>query len=130
MLGLTDLGEGKFRWIGGYHVISSNSIIMNTRPIDYIKNNNPSLLKPYEFVILLHEYIHTLGIINEQECRDLTHEICLKLFGFNHLVSKMAKDMGQFLPYIQNAKYGWEPPRDLKVYYIRGFDRSSTSYIV
>lgn len=72
MLALTDLGAGKFRWIGGYHVVSSNSIILNTRPIEFIKKKNPSLLKPYEFVILLHEYIHTLGIINEQECRDLT----------------------------------------------------------
>ncbi|TFG18677.1 MAG: hypothetical protein EU530_08510 [Promethearchaeota archaeon] len=130
MLGLADLGAGKYQWIGGYHVLSSNSIIMNSRPLDYIKQNNPSLLKPYEYVILLHEYLHTLGIINEQECRDVTHEICLELFGFNHLVTNMAKDMTQFLPYIQTAEYGWEPPQDLNVYYIRGFDRSSTSYII
>ena len=43
---------------------------------------------------------------------------------------KMAKDISQFFPYIQTAEYGWEPPQDLKVYYIRGFDRSSASYIV
>ena len=130
MLGLADLGAGKYKWIGGYHVLSSNSIIMNSRPIDFIKSNNPGLLKPYEFVILLHEYIHTLGIIDERECRDLTHEICLDIFGFNHVVTKMAKDISQFLPYIQTAEYGWEPPQDLNVYYIRGFDRSSASYIV
>ena len=40
MLGLADLGEGKHRWIGGYHVIATNGIIMNSRPIEYIKKNN------------------------------------------------------------------------------------------
>ena len=130
MLGLTDLGAGKYQWIGGYHIVSSNSIIMNSRPIDYIKKNNSSLLNSYEFVILLHEYIHTLGIINEQQCRDIVIDISVDLFGFDHLITKMSKDMSQFLPYIQTAKYGWEPPQDLNVYYVRGFDRSSSSYIV
>ncbi len=130
MLGLADLGVGKFQWIGGYHVMTSNSIIMNSRPIEYIRTHNESLLKPYEFVILLHEYLHTLGIINEKQCRKITFEISLKLFGSEHLVTKMANDIRQFLPYIQTAKYGWEPPKDLNVYYIRGFDNSSASYIV
>ena len=130
MLGLADLGEGGHKWIGGYHIISSNAIVMNSRPIDYIKKNNPELLKAYEFVILLHEYIHTLGIVNEQQCREITHEICLELFGFNHLVTKMAKDISQFLPYIQTVEYGWTPPQDPAIYYVRGFDQSSASYIV
>jgi hypothetical protein len=130
MLGLADLGAGKYRWIGGYHVLLSNSIIMNSRPIDYIKEHNPPLLNPYEYVILLHEYLHTLGIVNEQECRRVTYEICIAKFRQDHLVSKMAKDMSHFLPYIQMAEYGWEPPQDLNVYYVRGFDRSSSSYIV
>ncbi|MBN2155344.1 MAG: hypothetical protein JW776_04830 [Candidatus Lokiarchaeota archaeon] len=130
MLGLADLGAGRHQWIGGYHVISSNGIIMNSRPIEYIKQHNPSLLKPYEFVILLHEYIHSLGIVDEGKCREMTYEICIKSFGIDHLVTKMGRDMAQFLPYIQTASYGWEPSTDPAIYYVRGFDRSSTSYIV
>jgi hypothetical protein len=130
MLGLADLGAGKNQWIGGYHVLSTNSIIMNSRPIDHIKKNNSLLLKPYEFVILLHEYIHSLGIINEQKCRDVVLDICMELFGLDHLVTKMAKDISQFLPYIQTAEYGWEPPNDPYVHYVRGFDRSSAPYFV
>jgi len=129
MLGLTDLGAGKYQWIGGYHVISTNGIIMNSRPIAYITQHNPSLLKPYEFVILLHEYIHSLGILDESKCREMTHEICLELFGFDHFTTKMARDMSQFLPFIQTVEYGWEPSNDPNVYYVRGFDRSSVSYI-
>jgi hypothetical protein len=129
MLGLADLGEGGHSWIGGYHVISSNAIVMNSRPIEYIKKHNPELLKAYEFVILLHEYIHTLGIVNERQCRKLTYEICEELFGISHLVTEMAKDISRFLPYLQTVKYGWTPPKDLAIYYVRGFDRSSASYI-
>jgi hypothetical protein len=40
MLGLADLGEGANAWIGGYHVISSNAIIMNSRPMKYIEQNH------------------------------------------------------------------------------------------
>lgn len=130
MLGLADLGAGKHQWIGGYHVITSNGIIMNSRPIEHIKEFNSELLKPYEFVILTHEYIHTLGIIDESKCREMTYDVSLELFGYDHLVTKMAKNMAQFLPYIQTAEYGWMPPQDPNIYYVRGFDRSSASYIV
>ena len=76
MLGLADLGGGANAWIGGYHIISSNAIIMNSRPLDYVKKHHPEMYKPYVFVILTHEYIHTLGVIDEKRCRELTYKLC------------------------------------------------------
>jgi len=63
MLALADLGEGENFWIGGYHIMTSNAIVMNTRSLDYITENHPNLLKYYTFEILMHEYLHTLGIM-------------------------------------------------------------------
>ena len=84
MLGLADLGEGANAWIGGYHVVSSNAIIMNSRPLNYVEEHHPEYYKPYAFSILLHEYIHTLGVLDEAETRGRTLEVSEKTFG-NHL---------------------------------------------
>lgn len=129
MLGLADLGEGAEAWIGGYHVVSSNAIIMNSRPLDYIQRDSPHLYKAYVFFILLHEYIHTLGVIDERMCRVKTYEIAERLFG-DHLIVEMAKDIRKFLPYLKQVAYGWSPPRDPDVHFVQGFDRSSASYFV
>jgi hypothetical protein len=129
MLGLADLGEGANAWIGGYHVISSNAIVMNSRPLKYVESNHPELYKPYAFVILLHEYIHSLGVTNERQCRTITYQIVKELFQ-NHVVTEMAADISKFLPKLRQVKYGWHPGIDSNIYYVRNFDRSSASYVI
>lgn len=126
-LGLADLGEGVYGWIGGYHIISSNSIIMNLRPLERIKEYKPELYKSYVFMVLTHEYIHSLGVINESKCRELTLCVTETLFG-HHLVTDMARDIRRFIPQFRAAKYGWVPPQDPKIYYVENFDRSSMTY--
>ena len=129
MLALADLGEGENFWIGGYHIMTSNAIVMNTRSLDYITENNPNLLKYYTFEILMHEYLHTLGIMDEKLCRMQALEIAEQLFGTTHLVTQLARDIKKFLPYIRRAEPGFSPPRNTNLKYVRGFDRSSVSYI-
>jgi hypothetical protein len=129
MLGLADLGEGANAWIGGYHVVASNAIIMNSRPLDYIKEHHPEYYKPYVFTILLHEYIHTLGVLDEEETRGRTLDVAEKTFG-THLVVEFARDIAKFIPYIQQVQYGWHPSQDPSIYYVMGFDKSSISYYI
>jgi hypothetical protein len=129
MLGLADLGEGAYAWIGGYHVLASNAIVMNRRPMDYVKEHHPKLFKPYVFMILLHEYIHTLGFHNEAICREKTIQVTRAIFGDN-IIAMMAKDMSRFLPYLRQMKWGWHPPEDQSIYYLVGFDESSVEYII
>lgn len=126
MLGLADLGGGANQWIGGYHIIASNAIIMNSRPLKYVEDHHPELYKSYAFLILLHEYIHTLGVIDENETRQRTLEAVQKTFG-QHLITELAFDIGKFLPYFQQVQYGWRPSEDPSIYYLMGFDRSSTA---
>ena len=126
MLGLADLGEGENYWIGGFHVLSSNAIVMNTRSLNFIREKHPRLYKPYVFEVMMHEYLHTLGLINEKQCREQASVIAKQLFGYSHLVTELARDISKFLPFIKRANYGWSPPRDSTIKYLRGFDRSST----
>jgi len=128
MLGLADLGGGGAAWIGGYHVVASNAIILNSRPLQYLYALHPELYKPYIFVVLLHEYLHTLGSLDERECQEETHRVASSLFG-SHVVSQMARDISKFLPYFQFTQYGWMPPNDPSVKILVGFDRSSVTYI-
>lgn len=127
MLGLADLGEGENYWIGGFHVLSSNAIVMNTRSLNYIWEKHAQLYKPYVFEVMMHEYLHTLGLVDEKLCREQAEVITDQLFGYSHLVTELARDISKFLPFIKRANYGFSPPRDSKIEYLKGFDRSSTS---
>jgi hypothetical protein len=65
MLGLSNLGGGPEGFVGAYYPVATNIIVMNTMPLDRIRQTDPSLYKPYVFHILLHEYIHTLGVMTK-----------------------------------------------------------------
>lgn len=127
-LGLADLGEGAHGWIGGYHILSSNAIIMNRRPLYRIEDSKPNLYKPYAMMLLTHEYIHSLGIISELQCRKMTLHVLESLFGRSHLATEMARDIKKFLPEFRTVRYGWVPPQDPDIIYVTNFDRSSMTY--
>lgn len=131
MLALADLGEGRDAWIGGYHAFPGNAIVMNSRPLDHLRATRPDWYKPYAFFILTHEYIHTLGVLDEAECQARTRQVTEALFGPDHLVTAMARDVKQFLPVLTRTQLEWTPPARSRLHYVRGFDRGSTaSYIL
>ena len=63
--------------LGAYHIVGSNMIIMNKRILDIIKSKK-SLLEynAYLFMVLCHEYLHSFGIIDENQVRKMTDELC------------------------------------------------------
>jgi hypothetical protein len=129
MLGLSELGGTRSGWIGAYYPVSSNIIVMNKTSLRLIENTNPSLLKSYSFHILLHEYLHTLGIIDERKTRSKAVEISRKLFGDDHPTTKMAEDISKFFDYIVYPVFGWIPPEQSPLEIVEDFDRSSVTYI-
>lgn len=87
-LGLTDLPIQ----IGAFHQLGSNFIIMNKRLLEEVaKSGDRKLINSYIFHVLLHEYIHSLGFINEQETQILTHDISQKVLGKNHPATLIAR---------------------------------------
>jgi len=127
MLGLANLGGGPEGLIGAFYPIATNIIVMNTLPLKRIKETDPALYKPYVFHILLHEYLHTLGIIDEAATRKKAYEISTEIFGKEHVVTQLAADLSRFIPKLVYPVYGWQPPEEYQLELVRGFDRSSTS---
>ncbi|MBR9702219.1 hypothetical protein GOV13_04840, partial [Candidatus Pacearchaeota archaeon] len=89
-LGLIELGASEHAWVGGFHQLGSNLIVMNKAPIRSIGLKSPELFKPYMFHVLLHEYIHSLGYADEGLTRRTVHEITAEIFGQDHVATKMA----------------------------------------
>ena len=65
MLGLTELQADQKKLIGGFHPLGSNFIIINKAPLRKIMEKNKKLYQPYVFHMLLREYMHSFGIMDE-----------------------------------------------------------------
>jgi hypothetical protein len=126
MLGLQELGSSMQGFIGAYYPVNSNIIVMNKTVLRRIIETNPDLLEPYSFHVLLHEYIHSLGIFDEVMTRSKTYEICRKQFGEEHVITELSKDMRKFFPSLVYPVYDWNPKTGTGIELVKGFDVSST----
>ncbi len=128
MLGLADLGNHPNGWFGAFYPVGTNIIVMNKIPLKRIMQTNPKLFKPYAFHVLLHEYIHSLGYLEEDEARNKVYEISQAVFGENHPVTQLARDATQFFPNLVYPSISWQP-EDLQIELVKDFDRGSVCYI-
>ena len=97
-LGFVEMGNTR-QCIFALHPVGSNIIVMNKTPIRRIMETKPGLLKPYVFTTLLHEYIHSLGYLDEETARRLTCMITRQLFG-DTLASDMACNLDKYMNYV------------------------------
>jgi predicted Zn-dependent protease with MMP-like domain len=130
MLGLQEMGSSMQGFVGAYYPVDSNIIVLNKTILRRISETNPELFKPYSFHVLLHEYIHSLGMIDERMTRQKTYEICKKQFGEDNLITELSKDITKFYTNLIYPGYGWKPEIETGIELVKGFDRSNTmSYI-
>lgn len=129
-LGLAELGGNEAGFVGAFYPLGSNIIVMNKTPLRRIMSNRPRLYKPYSYLILLHEYLHSLGYVDEAFVRRMAHKISRRLFGKEHLVTQIAEDLGRFLPELIYPGQGWNPSGNPVIEMVPDFDRSSTEYIM
>jgi hypothetical protein len=115
-------------FLGAFYPVATNIIVMNRIPMDRIKETTPELYKPYVFHVLLHEYIHALGDVDELSTRTTTHEITKELFGPDHLATKISEDYTQFFPSLVYPEVAWQP-QSLDFELVDNFDNSSCGYI-
>jgi len=128
MLGLQELGASLDGFIGAYYPVASNIIVVNKTPIRRITETNSKLLKSYLFHVLLHEYIHSLGFLDEQTTKQKTYEISREHFGEKHAVTQLSTNIQQFFPNLVYPVYGWLPQNEFPaIELVQGFDRSSTN---
>jgi len=131
-LGLVEMGMNRGGFIGGMHFHPGTDIVMNKTPLKIILKEQPSeIVWAYTYHILLHEYIHSLGIIDERQCRIVTLKISEEIFmDSNHPAINLAKNgIGTYFP---NLNLIYTPP-DLKpegipIEYVYEFDNQSYDY--
>lgn len=129
MLGLSNLGGGTGHLVGGFFQVAGNMIVMNSLPLARIRETNPTLYKPYVFHILLHEYVHSVGYLDEATTRPIVLEVSEQAFGQEHPVADLARGWEKFMPNLVYPVVGWQPQGGFSVEVVRGFDPNSTSYI-
>ena len=128
MLGLQEIGASLDGFIGAYYPIASNIIIVNKTPLRRILETDKSLLKPYIFHVLLHEYIHSLGYLNEGTTEKKTYEISRKQFGEHHIITELSTNIRKFFPKLVYPLHGWIPQiEEQRIELVKGFDFSSTN---
>ena len=128
MLGMANLGNHPQGFFGGFFTTGSNVIVLNKVPLQRIKETRPELYKPYVFHVLLHEYIHSLGYLDEAEVRSKVLAITGEALGEGHLATQMAANAGEFIKHLAYPDVSWKP-EDAGLELVQGFDRSSVSYI-
>lgn len=131
-LGLAEMGMYRGGFIGGMHFAPGTDIVMNKTPLrKIIKEQSYDIIFAYTYHILLHEYVHSLGVLNEQQCREITLRISEKIFqDVDHPAIILAKNgIGAYFPDL-NLIYA--PPEyrpdGISIEYIHGFDKESYSY--
>ena len=71
MLVLADLPVS----VGAFHAIGSNTIVMNRTLLNHFDKSQSKYKKEFIFLVLLHEYLHSLGHTDEAEVRFFSHKI-------------------------------------------------------
>jgi len=125
ILGLSDLPN----YIGAFHQMGSNFIVMNKRLLkEVIRSGNRKLINAYIFHTLLHEYIHSLGHMNEQKVQLLTLLISEKTLGSDHPATLIAKyGIGSVFSNIDRLEHH-EPRRIKNIEIVEDFERDNLNY--
>ncbi len=113
-IGMMELGNSKHGITNAFYPVGSNVIVLNKTPIRKILQTDKDYLKPYLFSILLHEYLHSLGYLDERTVRILTYEICAKALGKHHVSTEISKDIRKFLPMMMHPG-GFPPSNELEI---------------
>jgi hypothetical protein len=131
MLGLANLGMRRGSFVGAFYPVGSNIIVMNRAPFDIaLRTTDKSVFNAYCFHLLLHEYLHALGYADEEQVRDLVHEVCNLTLGKDNPATVMAeRGIAFYFPKVTYFSQRVPIPRDIQIELIKDFDKSSTSYI-
>jgi hypothetical protein len=114
--------------VGAYHVLGSNVIAINSVLLELVRKHSTSNYEynSYLFTVLLHEYLHSFGILDENTVRNMSLKLCEKFFGENRIVTVIAEDPLKIFPQIGLVRYD---KYESKFELIKNFDNSNQTYI-
>jgi hypothetical protein len=115
--------------LGAFWEVGGNYIVMNRNLLDALKHANRPReeVNSFVFVILMHEYLHSLGILDEYKARATVARICATIFEGGHPAYELGtRDPWQVYPFLANAPSG--NGENLKI--VENFDSDTVSYIM
>ena len=132
-LGLVAMGMYHGSFIGGMFFSGGTMIIMNVDPLNYLLTEQPDeIIIAYVYHILLHEYIHSLGFLNERQCRQIVLEISKKVFNDQKApeVVLAFKGIGAYFPnlHLIYAPPNYDAQRGWRIDRVKEFDKDSFRY--
>jgi len=79
--------------IGAYHPLGTNNLVLNRALVQIAEaaTDSRKLVNSFVYILLLHEYLHALGHVAEEDVRSLVYEVSRKSFSENSLTSKLAE---------------------------------------
>jgi len=114
--------------IAAFHQVGSNGIVLNRRVMDVVTRSTASVaeVNSFVFTLLLHEYLHSLGYLEEHDVNNLVCRISSDIFGADHATVQMAQDppLSKMLPTDMHME-SLSPTLEL----IKDFERSKQPYI-
>jgi hypothetical protein len=131
MLGLADLGMKQGYFVGAFHLVGSNIIVINRVPLETaLQTVDKKIFNAYCFHLLLHEYLHSFGYVDEEEVRDLTQEVCRLALGDGHPATVMSEEgIAVYFPKVTYFSQQSSLPNDIQIELVKDFDSSSAGYI-
>ena len=115
--------------LGAYHMLGSNAIVMNSYLLAAVKKiaGSDEEYNSYIFMVLAHEYLHSLGIVDENTVRQMTYDLCKWMLGDDHPAARMAKeDPSTLYPELKSLIQA-HFSREFQV--VGNFDRFNQTYI-
>jgi hypothetical protein len=115
--------------LGAYHMLGSNAIVMNSYLLAAVRKiaGSTEEYNSYMFMVLAHEYLHSLGIVDENTVRQMTFDLCKWMLGDDHAATKMAKeDPSTIYPELRSLMQS-QFSRDFQV--VGNFDKKNQTYI-
>lgn len=114
--------------LGAFWEVGGNYIVLNETLVELMRRmaRSEREFNSYVFVVLAHEYLHSVGYIDESEVRKVTSMVANRAMGEDHPAAAMASgDMWQMYPFLRLAGGGSGRSR-----IVGRFDSESTrSYI-
>lgn len=115
--------------LGAYHILGSNIIVMNSYLLKAIRGVAASTdeYNSYVFMVLAHEYLHSLGIVDENAVRQMTFELCNWMLGGDHAATRMSReDPSSLYPQLRSLMQATFS-QDFQL--VGNFDRTNQTYI-
>jgi hypothetical protein len=116
--------------LGAYHSVGTNNIVLNRMLLDVVQEavEESINVKAFVYTLLLHEYLHALGYLNETEVRSLVFTVSKACFGPEHITTRLASAGPWSILRDVPLRVSPGPKRALEV--VKDFDGPVDRYIV